>query len=90
MYVLSCRRRHGTGAGVWHNIVLSLLCWLCILGSPLLFMPFYYTGYGAVVVQDIPSLGIVSGDIVIVRTAVMVVVICRVSVNIVVFLTLIQ
>lgn len=36
-------------AGVWHNAVLCALCWLCALLLPLLLMPMYTTGTGAVV-----------------------------------------
>lgn len=36
-------------AGVWHNAVLCALCWLCALLLPLLLMPVYTTGTGAVV-----------------------------------------
>ena len=36
-------------AGVWHNAVLCALCWLCALLLPLLLLPLYSTGTGAIV-----------------------------------------
>ncbi|KAL3136923.1 hypothetical protein ABBQ32_006529 [Trebouxia sp. C0010 RCD-2024] len=36
-------------AGVWHNAVLCALCWLCALLLPLLLLPLYTSGTGAVV-----------------------------------------
>ena len=36
-------------AGVWHNAVLCILCWLCALLLPLLLTPLYSTGTGATV-----------------------------------------
>ncbi|XP_041379243.1 LOW QUALITY PROTEIN: membrane-bound transcription factor site-2 protease-like [Gigantopelta aegis] len=38
-------------AGVWHNIILSLLVFLFSLALPYLLLPFYTTGNGAVVIN---------------------------------------
>ena len=43
-------------AGVWHNGLLCLACWLSALLLPVLLLPLYSTGQGAVIWWGLPQI----------------------------------